>query len=73
VIQLNSERYWLYAVADLDTNRLPHVRLYPTRTNAIILMFLFELREKQQVDDAVFLVHGAPWSQAACHCHGLRF
>ncbi|OYR38099.1 IS6 family transposase, partial [Halorubrum sp. Hd13] len=28
---------------------------------------------KHQVDDAIFLVDGAPWLQAACHRHGLRF
>jgi len=73
VIQLNNDRYWLYAAVDPDTNRLLHVRLYPTRTTAITSMFLSELREKHQVDDAVFLVDGAPWLQAACHRHGLRF
>ena len=55
VIQLNSERYWLYATVDPDTNRLLHVRLYPTRTNVVSSMSLSELREKHQVDDAVFL------------------
>ena len=63
VIQLNSEQYWLYAAVNPDTNRLLHVRLYPTRTNAISSMFLSELREKHQVDDAIFLVDRAPWLQ----------
>ena len=36
-------------------------------------MFLEELREKHLVDDAVVLADGAPWLQAACHRHGLRF
>jgi transposase-like protein len=73
VIQLNDERYWLYAAVDPDTNRLLHVRLFPTRTQALTEMFLSELREKHLVDDAVFLVDGAPWLQAACHRLGLRF
>jgi len=73
VIQLNSERYWLYAAVDADTNCLLYARLYSTRTNAVSSMFLDELREKHQVDDATFLVNGAPWLQAACHRHGLRF
>ena len=73
VIQLNSERYWLYAAVDPNTNRLLHVWLYPTRTSTVSSMFLSELHEKHQVDDAVFLVDGAPWLQAACHRHGLRF
>ena len=73
VIQLNSERYWLYAAVDPNTNRLLHVWLSPTRTSTVSSMFLSELHEKHQVDDAVFLVDGAPWLQAACHRHGLRF
>jgi transposase-like protein len=73
VIQLNAERYWLYAAVDPDTNRLLHVRLYPTRTTAISSMFLSEPREKHQVDDAMVLVDGTPWLRATCHRHGLRF
>jgi len=73
VIQLNDERYWLYAAVDPNTNRLLHVRLYSTRTQALTEMFLSELREKHLVDDAIFLVDGAPWLQAACHRLGLRF
>jgi putative transposase len=73
VIQLDDERYWLYAAVDPATNRLLHVRLFPTRTTALTSMFLSELREKHQVDDATFLVDGAPWLQAACHRLGLRF
>jgi transposase-like protein len=60
VIKVNSDRYWLYAAVAPDTNRLLHVRLYPTRNNAISSMFPAELRDKDQVDDALFLVDGAP-------------
>jgi transposase-like protein len=73
VIQLNNERYWLYAAVDPATDCLLHVRLYPTKTQAVTEMFFSELREKHLVDDAVFLVDGAPWLQAACHRHGPRF
>ncbi len=73
VIQLDDERYWLYAAVDPDTNCLLHVRLFSTRTQALTEMFLSELREKHLVDDATFLVDGAPWLQAACHQLGLRF
>ena len=66
VIQLNSERYWLYAAVDPNTNRLLHVLVYPTRKQALTEMFLAEFREEHLVDDA-------PWLQAACHRHGLRF
>jgi transposase-like protein len=73
VIRVNDQRYWLFAAVDPDTNRLLHVRLFPTRTQALTEMFLTELREKHLVSDAIFLVDGAPWLQAACHRHSLRF
>ena len=73
VIQVNNQRFWLYAAVNPATNRLLHVRLYPTRTLVLSKMFLAELREKHLVDDAVILVDGAPWLQAACHELGLRF
>ncbi|SDY42237.1 hypothetical protein SAMN04487946_1155 [Halobellus clavatus] len=57
----------------LDTNRLLHLRLFPTRTQALTEIFLAELHEKYLVDEAIFLVDGAPWLQAACHRHSLRF
>jgi len=64
---------WLYAAVDPHTNRLLHIPLYPTRTTAITSMFFSGLREKHHVNDAVFLVDGAPWLQAACHRLGLRY
>jgi transposase-like protein len=73
VIRVNDQRYWLFAAVDPDTNHLLHVRLFPTRNQALTEMFLAELREKHLVDDAIFLVDGAPWLQAACHRHSLRF
>jgi transposase-like protein len=73
VIQLNDERYWLYAAVDSKTNHLLHVKLSPTRNQAMTEMFLSELREKHLVDDALFLVDSAPWLQAALHRHGLDY
>ncbi|MFB9826238.1 IS6 family transposase, partial [Halobaculum roseum] len=73
VIQLNDQRFWLYAAVDPDTNRLLHVKLSPTRNQAITEMFLAELRDKHLVDDALFLVDSAPWLQAALHRHGLDY
>ncbi len=58
VIRVNDQRYWLFAAVDPDTNRLLHVRLFPTRTSALTEMFL---------------VDGAPRLQAACQRHSLRF
>ncbi len=73
VIQLNDQRYWLYAAADPETNEFLHVKLYPTRTIVVTKQFLTELQEKHRVDDAVFLVDGAPWLQAALFEKNLRF
>ena len=73
VIQLNDERFWLYAAVDSETNRLLYVKLSPTRNQAITEMFLAELCEKHLVDDALFLVDSAPWLQAALHRHGLDY
>jgi len=67
VIQLNDERFWLYATVDPETNRLLHVKLSPTRNQSITEMFLAELRERHLVNDALFLVDSAPWLQATLH------
>ena len=73
VIRLNDEQYWLYAAVDPDTNELLHTKLEPVRTNALAHAFFAELREKHDVDDAVFLVDGAAPLKDACQRHGLDF
>ncbi|SEP31087.1 Transposase (or an inactivated derivative), partial [Halorientalis persicus] len=73
VIRLNNEQYWLYAAVDPDTNELLHTKLEPTRTNVIARAFFAELREKHDVDDAVFLIDGAAPLKDACQRHGLDF
>ena len=73
VIRLNDEQYWLYAAVDPETNELLHTKLEPTRTNVIAYSFFSELREKHDVDDAVFLVDGAKPLNDACRRHGLDF
>ncbi|WP_135807432.1 IS6 family transposase [Halorussus marinus] len=73
VIQLNDQRYWLYAAVDPQTNEFLHAKLYPTRTIVVTKQFLTELQEKHRVADAVFLVDGAPWLQAALFEQNLRF
>ncbi|RDZ32006.1 MULTISPECIES: IS6 family transposase [unclassified Haloferax] len=73
VIRLNDEQYWLYAAVDPETNELLHTRLEPTRTKVLAHSFFRELREKHDVDDAVFLVDGATPLKDACNRHGLRF
>jgi putative transposase len=73
VIQLNDERYWLYAAVDPETNKLLHTKLKPTTTKVLAHSFLVELSEKHDVDDAVFLVDGSQSLQDACHRHGFDF
>ena len=73
VIQLDGEQYWLYAAVDPDSNDLLHTKLEPTRTNVIADQFFAELREKHDVDDAIFLVDGAVPLHRACDKHDLDF
>ena len=73
VIQLDDEQYWLYAAVDPQSNDLLHTKLEPTRTNVIADQFFAELRDKHDVDDAIFLVDGAVPLHRACEKHGLDF
>jgi len=73
VIQLNNQRFWLYAAVDPNSNEFLHVRLFPTRTIVLTKQFLQELAEKHDVADSLFLVDGAPWLQAALFNLSLRF
>jgi putative transposase len=73
VIRIDGEQFWLYNAVDPATNDILHARLYPARTTALTEQFLGELREKHDVDDALFLVDRGPWLHAALQRHGLRF
>jgi putative transposase len=73
VIQINDQQFWLYAAVNPDTNKILHLRLFTTTTTALTERFLQELREKHDVDDAVFLVDGAKHLQTALQRAGLRF
>ena len=73
VIRINDQQFWLYAAGDPETNDLLHVRLFSTTTTALTEMFLRELREKHDVENAVFLVDGAQHLHTALHRAGLRF
>lgn len=59
VIQLNYERWWLYAVVDLETNRLLHVKRCPTGTTLLTVYFLLELKQKVSVTQTTIIVDGA--------------
>ena len=73
VIRINDEQFWLYAAADPQSNELLHVRLFATTTTALTEIFLRELRQKHDVESAVFLVDGAQHLQTALQRAGLRF
>jgi len=73
VIRINDQQFWLYAAADPDTNELLHLRLCSTTTTALTEIFLRELRQKHDVESAVFLVDGAQHLQTALARAGLRF
>ncbi len=65
VIRINDQQYWLYAAADPEINDLLHVRLFSTTTTALTEIFLRELRQKHDVETAVFLVDGPQHLQTA--------
>jgi putative transposase len=73
VIQLGIDRYWLYAAVDPKTNEFLHVKLFPTTNSGLTLVFLRELREKHDINDATFLIDDADHLQAALSRLGLRF
>jgi len=60
---INDEQFWLYAAADPAMSKLFHVRLFATITTALTEIFLRELRQKHDVETAVFLVDGAQHSK----------
>ncbi|WP_276272815.1 IS6 family transposase [Haloarcula litorea] len=73
VIRINDQQFWLYAAADPQSNDLLHVCLFTTTTTALTEIFLRELRQKHDVESAVFLVDGAKHLQTALQRAGLRF
>jgi len=73
VVKVDGERFWLYGAVDPVSGRILHVGLYPSRNTATTRMFLAELAEKHHVEDAEFLVDGAPWLQAGLFELGMHF
>ena len=72
VIRINDQQFWLYAAADPDTHDLLHLRLFATTTTALTEIFLRALRQKHDVESAVFLVDGAQQLQTALARASLR-
>jgi putative transposase len=73
VIQVNDERHWLFAAVDSATNEILHARLFRSRTTQLTVLFVRELREQQQVEQATFLVDAAPTLASVLERLGLRF
>jgi len=73
VIRLDDKRYWLYAAVDSETNELLHTALEPTTNKVIAHTFFTELREKHDLDDAVFLIDGSHSLKDACRRHSLDY
>ncbi len=73
VIQVDNQRHWLYAAVDSDTNEILHTRLFQTQSTQLTVLFLRELREKQQIKQATFLVDGATHFDNALDRLGLDF
>ena len=73
VIQLGTDRYWLYAAVDPRTNEFLHVRLFPTTNSGLTLVFLREFSEKHEIDDATFLIDDTDHLEGALSRLGLRF
>ena len=73
VVKIDGEQYWLFAAVDPETNVILHVGLYSARTTVATQLFLHELQEKHDIDDAEFFVDGAPWLQAGLFELGMHF
>ena len=73
VIRLNNEQYCLYSAVDPETNELLHTTLEPTTNKVIAHRFFAELREKHDVDGAVFLIDDSHSLKDACRRHSLDF
>ena len=73
VIRINDQQFWLYAAADPQSSELLHIQLFATTMTSLTEIFLRELRQKHDVETAVFLVDGAQHLQTALQRAGLRF
>ncbi len=60
------------SLLSIKINGYPYIKPEITRTNAFLRVF-HELREKHDVDDAVFLIDGPHSLKDACNRYGLDF
>jgi len=73
VMQVNGQRYWLYAAVDPVTNQFHHIRLFTTTTTASTQKFSREPRAKHDVSGAIFLVDHIHYLSATLNRVRLRF
>jgi len=73
VININGDQFWFFTAVDPQTNSFLHVGLYVHRTTVATRMFLRELQDKYDIEDAEFFVDGAPWLHAGLHELGMHF
>jgi len=66
VLKVNGDRFWVIAAVDPDNTIILHVGLYPSRNTTITKMFLRELQDNHAINNAEFLVDGAPGYMPAC-------
>lgn len=72
VILANGKRYRLYAAVDTGTNQFRNYRLFQTRKVQLAVLFLRELRKKQQFSDVTFLIDTATHLKTALDRISLR-
>jgi len=73
VVQIDDERYWLYAAVDTASNEFLHTRLEPTTNSGLAQRFLAELRDKHNLNGATILIDGSKSLNAACSRLGLTY
>jgi putative transposase len=73
MIQLNTDRYWLFAADDPEMNHLLHVRLFQVQTIERTMLFLRELRADYDLDDVTFLIDDARYLISALRRLGIDF
>ncbi|MFB6235630.1 MAG: IS6 family transposase [Halopenitus sp.] len=73
MIQVNNDRYWLYAAVNPLTNRILHIRLFQTYSIYLTQQFLRELAEKHDVSDAVFLIDDARELESGLRNEGFEY
>ena len=73
MIRLHGQKFWLYGAVDPHTNKILHVRLFPTANKQTTRWFLADLHRRYQLTDVVFLVDDADYLAPVLAEDGYRF